>query len=181
MTAIALGFSDSLIHQKAASEANIAANHPPRVWSFYLHEAEIRELASDRVRLRARIEECIETLGLASLREMYEHPRFDDDGDLLASFAMALEQWPRWESNPHARCRAADFKSASLRPKIIDEQDLHLETDVCAPLCAHFETPARPLRNDTPNELLCCWERMGQHDRSMLLELARRLASGSGS
>lgn len=83
MTAIALGFGEALIHQKKASEANLAANHPPKVWDFYLHEHEIRSLMEDRDLLRARTREALATLGLRSLESLLDHPAFDEDGDLI--------------------------------------------------------------------------------------------------
>lgn len=82
MTAIALGYGEHLIHQKSASEANLAANHPPHVWDFYLKEPEIRDLMADRELLAGRIAAALGVLGLPSLEAFLEHPAFDDDGDL---------------------------------------------------------------------------------------------------
>lgn len=67
MTAIALGYAEELVHQKAASEDNLARNHPPHVWDFYLKEDEIRRLAADEEELWRRIGEALVELELRSL------------------------------------------------------------------------------------------------------------------
>lgn len=82
MTAIAMGYGEVLIHQKSASEANLAANHPEHVWDFYLHEHEIRALMADEAELLRKMEEAMVVLALPSLRRFLEHPRLDADGDL---------------------------------------------------------------------------------------------------
>jgi hypothetical protein len=76
MTTIAHGYGEQLVHQKRASEENLAIHHPPKVWDFYLHEDEIRELMADPELLVARANEHLDTLNLPSLESMREHPRF---------------------------------------------------------------------------------------------------------
>ncbi len=66
MLTIRLGYGEALVHQKWASEANVAANHPPHVWAFYLTEPEIRAYMTDRDRLDADIATSIEALHLSS-------------------------------------------------------------------------------------------------------------------
>lgn len=83
MTAIALGFGPELVHQKRASEQNLAENDPEHVWDFYLKEDEIVELTNDRERLRASIQEELDVLKLPSLSRLPEHLKFDQDGDVV--------------------------------------------------------------------------------------------------
>ncbi len=85
MTAIALGYAEPLIHQKHASEENLATNHPDHVWDFYLHEAEIRVLGADRELLYRRIDEALEIVDLPSLNFLSLRPVFDEYG-LLRGF-----------------------------------------------------------------------------------------------
>jgi hypothetical protein len=79
LTTIAHGFGDALTHQKRASEENLARHHPPKVWSFYLHEPEIRAAMADRALLRAEAEVHLDTLALPSLRRITEAPPLADE------------------------------------------------------------------------------------------------------
>lgn len=85
MTAIALGYAEPLIHQKHASEANLATNHPDHVWDFYLNESEIRALDADRSLLYQRIDEALAIVDLPSLNFLAGKPVFDEFG-LLQRF-----------------------------------------------------------------------------------------------
>ena len=76
ITTIAHGYGDQLVHQKRASEENLAIHHPPKVWDFYLHEDEIRAFMADPGAMIAAANEHLETLNLSSLDSMREHPRF---------------------------------------------------------------------------------------------------------
>lgn len=82
MHVIALGYGEALIHQKRASEANLAANDPPQVWDFYLTEAEIRAMMDDRELLRTEIDAAIRVIKLPSFRRVKLSSLIDADGEL---------------------------------------------------------------------------------------------------
>ncbi|MFG0325685.1 MAG: hypothetical protein ACF8SC_00250 [Phycisphaerales bacterium JB037] len=67
---IRMGYGESLIHQKRASEDNLARNHPPLVWDFYLHEDEIGALLEDPAALERETAAMLEAVGLESLARL---------------------------------------------------------------------------------------------------------------
>jgi hypothetical protein len=84
MLTIKLGYGTELIHQKRASEANLAANDPPQVWDFYLTEEEIRAMMADPDLLDREIDAAIEIISLPSTRGLRDTPvLLDEDGDLV--------------------------------------------------------------------------------------------------
>jgi len=89
MTVIALGHAEALVHQKRASEANIAQNHPQHVWGFYLTEEEIVALDADRAELNRRMAEALAMLQLSSLHFVAADPVYDEYGFLTG-----------WEATP---------------------------------------------------------------------------------
>lgn len=78
MTAIRMGYAEALVYQKRASEANLAANHPPKVWNFYLTEDEIVAYAADPELLQSKIEEALVIVRLPSIHFVAKEPVFDE-------------------------------------------------------------------------------------------------------
>jgi len=84
MMTIKLGYGEELTYQKAASEANLAANDPAMVWDFYLTEPEIRAMMADSELLDREMRAAVDVLGLPSARVMLETPVvLDEHGDLV--------------------------------------------------------------------------------------------------
>lgn len=84
MLTIKYGYGLELIHQKRASEANLAANDPPQVWDFYLTEAEIRGYLADDASLDRDIEAAMAIIDLPSVEALRDLPLlFDADGDFV--------------------------------------------------------------------------------------------------
>jgi hypothetical protein len=67
LTAIAHGYGTALIQQKIRSQDNVAKNHPPKVWNFYLKPDEIAALMADRAALGRKIDATLELVDLESL------------------------------------------------------------------------------------------------------------------
>jgi len=83
LMAIYFGYGEELIHQKRASELNLAHNGPEQVWDFYLTEEEIRELVEDGEHFRQRFRETADRVGLRSFNPDTYDVVLDEDGDLI--------------------------------------------------------------------------------------------------